>query len=91
MRKISAEFAVIVCVILVTGCSKSPKDEVLEGFYEGCYVAENKELKALCDCTIEKMDKEFDDSFFKGDITQRKIMAIQRRSLEFAQQCKNER
>lgn len=90
MRKISAEFSIIACLVFVTGCSKSPKDEALEGFYKGCYVAENKELKSICDCAIDKMDKEFDEKFFKGDITQGKIMAFQRRSLELAQQCKNE-
>lgn len=86
--KLILSAAILSCSLLLNGCSKSPKEEALAGFYDGCYIAKNKKLKTVCDCAIKKIDNEFNDKFFEGDADYRKFETLRRRALELVEQCK---
>lgn len=82
----------LVLFLLLSACSKTPKEQAMAGFYDGCNVANLPEVKKYCDCMGKELDAAIPSKVFNNpDADQGQLMSAFAATLkEFGPKCKKE-
>ena len=88
MKK-AALMPVFVALVIISACSKTPKQEALTGFYDGCYIAKDENLKKFCECVVGALDNSLDDKFFDNVTPERTAAIFVNKIKELSVECKN--
>lgn len=89
MRKF-ALIPVVLAFAVVSACSKTPKQEAIAGFYDGCYIAKDENLKKFCDCVSAELDNSLGEKFFDEENPGRTMAEFANKAKEFSVKCKNQ-
>jgi hypothetical protein len=84
------KYYVVLLAFLLVACSKTPKEQAIAGFYNGCNVVNTPEVKKYCDCMSKELDASIPNKLFNNpDADQRALMAaFTETMLELVPKCK---
>jgi len=62
-------------LLVLAACSKTPKEQAMAGFANGCYGANLPEVNKYCDCMVKEVDAAIPSKFFNNpDADQSQLM-----------------